>query len=434
MKNSIYTSVLSRRFMGRNHSSKPFFGWLIPCFLWVLFLTSWSVQAQTPTVAWQKLLGGADIEEGRTTLQTSDGGYIMSGFSGSSNTGDVGTNHGPNDCWVVKMNALGTIQWQKLLGGSGSELVTSMQQTTDGGYIISAYTNSTNSGDIGTNHGGAYDYWIIKLDALGNIQWQKLLGGNGEDRAMSVKQTTEGGYIVEGYSYSSNSDDVAGTNHGDADIWVVKLDALGNITWQKLLGGNSTELAADIQQTADGGYIVSGQTFSSNSGDVGLNHGSYDSWVVKLDGLGNIQWQKTLGGRDIEGSPFIQQTSDGGYILGTSTTSSNTGDVGLNHGNYDVWFIKLDALGNILWQKLIGGNSIDICYSFQKTTDGGFIMAGYTGSSNSGDVVGLTKGGIDGWLLKLNSSAGIEWQKTWGGSNNDYFYTVQQTNRTAVTR
>ena len=427
MKNLIHTSVLSPRFLGRNHSSKPFLGRLIPFILWVLFFTNISVQAQQPTLAWQKLLGGEGIEEGRITLQTSDGGYIMAGNTASSNTGDVGTNHenGSIDCWVVKMNALGVIQWQKLLGGSGNELVTMMQQTADGGYIISAYTNSSNTGDIGTNHGGAYDYWIIKLDALGNITWQKLLGGNGEDRASSVKQTTDGGYIVEGYSYSSNSGDVAGTNHGDADIWVVKLDALGNITWQKLLGGYAEELSYDIQQTTDGGYIVSGQTLSFDSGNVGLNHGRSDSWIVKLDAVGNIQWQKTLGGDDIEGSPFIQQTADG-YLLSINTFSSNTGDVGSNHGSVDAWFVKLDIVGNIVWQKTIGGSGDDIVYSFQKIADGGYLMVGYTSSSNSGDI-GQTKGGFDGWILKFNTLGVIEWQKTWGGSNDDYFYTLQQT-------
>ncbi|HEX5651715.1 MAG TPA: hypothetical protein VFX58_01495, partial [Chitinophagaceae bacterium] len=213
------------------------------------------------------------------------------------------------------------IQWQKAMGGSGYEGASSIQQTTDGGYIVAGITGS-NDGDVSGSH-GVWDYWIVKLAATGNIQWQRCLGGSGQDYASSIEQTTDGGYIVAGSSYS-NDGDVSG-NHGVSDAWIVKLAASGNIQWQRCLGGSDVEGAYSIEQTTDGGYIVSGST-SSNDGDVSGNHGVSEAWIVKLDATGNIQWQRCLGGSGDEGAYSIEQTTDGGYIV-SGSTSSNDGDV-----------------------------------------------------------------------------------------------------------
>jgi hypothetical protein len=377
-----------------------------------------------------KLLGGSSDERASYIQKTSDEGYIISGYSYSSANGDVsGTNHGGYDYWIVKLDALGNIIWNKLLGGIYDDYARHIQQTSDGGYIISGYSSSSANGDVsGANHGGS-DYWIVKLDALGNIVWNKLLGGNSNEESSNIQQTSDGGYIISGLSTSSANGDVSGTNHGGADYWIVKLDALGNIVWNKLLGGIGTETASNIQQTTDGGYIISGWSTSSANGDVsGTNHGFRDYWIVKLDALGNIVWNKLLGGNSNEESSNIQQTSDGGYIISGYSSSSANGDVsGTNHGYSDYWIVKLDALGNIIWNKLLGGNRSEESSNIQQTSDGGYIISGLSTSSANGDVSGTNHGGADSWIVKLDALGNIVWNKLLGGSYDDYARHIQQT-------
>jgi len=183
------------------------------------------------------------------------------------------------------------------------------------------------------------------------IEWQKSLGGIIDDVAYCVQQTSDGGYIVGGYAVSNNGD--VSLNHGNNDYWIVKLDASANITWQKCLGGSNVDKGYSVEQTSDGGYIVAGESLSID-GNVTGNHGSYDCWIVKLDANGNIMWQKSLGGTLHDSGNSIQQTKDGGFIL-AGFSYSNDGDVTGNHGNRDFWIVKLDSAGNITWQKSLGG-------------------------------------------------------------------------------
>ncbi len=290
--------------------------------------------AQAPHIEWQKALGGSSSDVASSIQQTADGGYIVAGYS-YSNDGDVTGNHGQNDYWIVKLDGNGNTQWQKALGGSSGDEAQSIQQTADGGYIVAGLSWS-NSGDVIGNH-GISDYWVVKLDGNGNIQWQKALGGSGYDKATSIQQTADGGYIVVGETYS-NDGDVTGY-HGGGDYWVMKLDDSGNIQWQKSLGGSNLDVATSIQQTADEGYIVAGYSYS-NDGDVSGNHGDGDFWVVKLAGNGNIQWQKVLGGSYLDKAYSIQQTADGEYIVAGESLSTD-GDVTGNHGSLDYWVVKL---------------------------------------------------------------------------------------------
>ncbi len=369
-------------------------------------------------VSWQRCLGGSKKDEANSIQQTSDGGYIVAGAT-LSNDGDVSGNRGGFDFWVVRLDSLGNSQWLKCLGGSSEDDAYSIQLTADGGYIVAGYSMS-NDGDVSGNHGNG-DFWVVKLDSLGNIQWQKCLGGSNGDWALSIRQTTDGGYIVAGYTLS-NDGDVSG-NHGSGDFWAVKLDSLGNIQWRKCLGGTNFDCANSIQQTADRGYIVAGYTYS-NDGDVSGNHGNGDFWVVKLDRLENIQWQRCLGGSNDDWAFDIRQTSDGGYVV-AGFTESNDGDVSGNHGDGDCWVAKLDGLGNIQWQKCLGGSDLDYAHSIQQTADGGYIVAGYTWSNN-GDVSG-NRGDSDFWVVKLDSLGSIQWQKCLGGSNVESALCIQQT-------
>jgi len=226
-----------------------------------------------------KNLGGSGTENAYAVQQTSDGGYIVSGQTNSTN-GDVSGNNGGVDVWVVKLSSIGAIQWQKCLGGTGSDISTSIKQTSDGGYIVGGKTGSNNGNVTGNN--GAENAWLVKLTSTGTITWQKCYGGAVFDGANSVQQTNDGGYIFAGEA-SSNTLDVSG-NHGSFDFWVVKVNASGAITWQKCLGGSSADIALGIQQTTDNGYIIGGRASSSN-GDVTNPKSLDDFWIVKLVGV-----------------------------------------------------------------------------------------------------------------------------------------------------
>lgn len=384
----------------------------------IILLLAQITFSQAPNIEWQKYLGGSGVDYAYKIKQTNDGGYVVASSTTSNNL-DVSGNHGGYDFWVVKLSSSGDIQWQKALGGTGDENVYSIQQTSDGGYIVVGDTNS-NNGDVTGNHGG-YDAWVVKLTSSGTIEWQKALGGSNSDQASSIQQTTDGGYIVGGYTSSFNGD-VTGF-HGLGDGWIVKLSNLGVIQWQKAVGGSDSDGIVYVQQTPDGGYVAFGDT-SSNNGNVTGNHGSIDAWIVKLSSSGLLEWQKTYGGTTEEISKAIQQTSDGGYIF-TCITWSNNGDVSGNHGEYDAWVVKVSDSGVIQWQKAFGGTNYDMPFDIQLSSDGGYVFVGWT-NSNDGDVSGY-HGALDAWIAKISAAGNLVWQKTIGGTNDDKVQSIQQT-------
>jgi hypothetical protein len=413
-----------------------FIGLLLLCFLCAAVPAA-DDSVMQGVMDWQRVLGGSSSDYGHAIRETSDGGYILTGYTYSSSNGDVGANHGAYDVWVVKLNSAGTISWQKVLGGSGSDYGYDIRQTADGGYILIGETTSSASGDVtGTNHGGV-DLWIVKLSSAGAVTWQKLLGGSGNDFAAEIQsnhgnlihQTSDGGYILTGYTSSSANGDVTAANHGSYDAWVVKMNPAGSIEWNLLLGGSNSDYGFGIQQTGDGGYILIGPTFSSASGDVtGTNHGGDDIWVVKLNAAGTVAWQRLLGGIYYDYASSILQTSDGGYVLAGGSQSSNDGDVwNSNHGDWDVWVVKLTSSGSMTWQNLLGGSRYEIARSIRQTSDGGYILIGPTFSSASGDVTGTNHGGQDIWVMKLTSGGTLAWQKVMGGSSSEDGLSIQQT-------
>ncbi len=335
--------------------------------------------AKTQCIVWAKTYGGLDQDIAYSIQQTSDGGYIVAGYTTSFGTG--------GDIWVLKLNSAGGIVWQKTYGGAGIDIAYSIQQTSDGGYIVAGYTES---------FGTVRDIWVLKLNSTGGIVWQKTYGGAGIDMAYSIRQTSDGGYIVAGYTDSFGA--------GGSDIWVLKLDSTGGIVWQKTYGGIFYDEGRSIQQTSDGGYIVTGSTESFGAG-------SEDIWVLKLDSTGGIVWQKTYGGISNDEGRSIQQTSDGGYIVSGSTYSFGA-------GGPDIWVLKLSSTGVPQWQRTYGGTDYDEGRSIRQTSDGGYIVAGYTE---------FGAGGPDIWVLKLSSTGVPQWQRTYGGSDYDDAYSIQQT-------
>ncbi|MCK4645765.1 MAG: hypothetical protein KAU46_05905 [Candidatus Aminicenantes bacterium] len=341
--------------------------------------------------SWARIYGGSNSDTASSIQQTIDGGYIVAGRTGSFGAGYI-------DSWILKLDSVGDIEWQHTYGGIDSDRASSIQQTTDGGYIVAGYTHSFGAGDN--------DYWILKLTSNGDIEWQRTYGGTDGDKAYSIQQTSDGGYIVAGYTHSFGA--------GDYDYLILKLSSIGDIEWQRSYGGNDHEEASSIQQTSDGGYIVAGYTWSYIAGYL-------DIWILKLTSSGNIEWQRTYGGTNGDKAYSIQQTSDGGYIV--------TGIFGYSGFmeilSCDFWVLKLSSSGDIEWQRTYGGSSTpghvreNCAYSIQQTSDGGYIVAGSTWSFGAG--------WHDFLILKLTSSGDIEWQRTYGGTDGDKAYSIQQT-------
>ena len=367
-------------------------------FTTLLIVITTSLYSQN--IEWETNLGGSDDDGAQSIIQTIDEGFIVAGYSRSSD-GDVGGNNGDYDYWIVKLDINGTLEWETNLGGSDVDFAKSISQTTDGGYIIAGFSWSSN-GDISGENNGGYDFWIVKLDTNGTLEWETNLGGSGFDAAKSISQTTNGGYIIAGYSSYPDGD--VGGNNGDSDYWIVKLDVNGTLIWETNLGGSGHDTVYSITQTTDGGYIVSGDTYSSD-GDVGGNNGNRDIWIIKLDTNGTLEWETNLGGSGQDIGKSIIQTIDGGFIIIGSSPSSD-GDVGGNNGGFDFWIVKLDGTGNLVWETNLGGSSNDFGYSITQTLDGGYIVAGISISSD-GDVGG-NNGYDDFWIVKLGNPLGIE--------------------------
>lgn len=398
--------------------------------LLILSLTvfSHSFSQTAPTIQWQNTIGGSGIDRLYSIQQTNDGGYILGGFSDSPISGDkTESTKGGRDYWIVKTDTTGNLQWQNTIGGNNDDWLYSIHQTTDGGYILGGFSWSGISGDKSENNIGYQDYWIVKTDSAGNIQWENTIGGNGLDELNYIQQTNDGGFILGGKSDSNISGDKTENSDGSTDYWIVKTDTLGTIQWQKTFGGIGRDELICIQQTNDGGYILGGYSDSDISVDKTENCiGGWDYWIVKIDASGNIQWQNTIGGSALDFFQSIHQTSDGGYILGGYSYSPISGDKTENNKHVDYWIIKTDGSGNIQWQNTIGGNGADNLYSIRQTTDGGYILGGLSNSNISGDKTENCIGLPDYWIVKTDSTGNIQWQNTIGGSDDDWPYCILQ--------
>lgn len=371
-------------------------------------------------IDWEQNYGGSDRDWGDDLIITSDGGYAMTGYSRSSDV-DVNSNNGDWDFWVIRLDEMGTLLWERNYGGSANDEATSIEQTTDGGFVIAGSTLS-NDGDV-TDNNGIEDFWIIKLDASGNLQWQQTYGGSEVDRAESVKQTADGGYVVAGFSASQNGD--ASENNGNFDMWLIKLDAGGNLQWEENFGGSGPDWCFEMELASDGGYILTGSTISTD-GDVLENNGFYDYWIVKTDSNGAMEWSQNYGGSGEDRSYFIKEAPDGGFLI-SGTTYSNDGDVSSNNGGADFWVIKIDDSGNLLWEESLGGQGSEWAWAVDFTMDGGIVVTGRTNTNNGSGDVSAINGGADFWLVKLSADGVMEWENAFGGSTNEVPYAIFET-------
>ncbi|CAN5692648.1 hypothetical protein BH11BAC1_BH11BAC1_13700 [soil metagenome] len=308
-------------------------------------------------------------------------------------------------------------QWDYRFGGDVYDYLNSFQQTTDGGFILAGYSTSGISGDKTQPSRGGLDFWIVKTDALGIKQWDKRFGGAGSDYCNFVEQTSDGGYILGGNSDSGIGGDKTQPSQGSNDYWIVKLDSLGNKIWDKRYGGSSDEYLVGILQTSDTGYIIAGYSGSGIGGDkTQINRGYHDYWIVKTDSIGTVLWDKDFGGSDYDFLTNLLITDDGGFLLGGSSSSPAGPDKTQNiWGATDVWLIKTDSLGNKLWDFDFGGTDYDQVNSFCKTRDGGYLLGCYSASNISGNKTQNTWGQGDVWLLKITAAGVIQWDKDFGG-------------------
>ena len=350
-------------------------------------------------IQWQKFYGGSDSDGANDILQTSDSGFIIVGYE-SSNDGDVTSNIGGVDGWIIKVDSAGIIQWQKTIGGLNNDYITSIKKDYNG-YIIVGYTSSNDSLVSGNN--GLEDYWVTKIDTEGNVQWQKVFGGSSYDEATDIIVTSDSGFAIAGCSRSNDSDVVG--NHGFFDYWILRLDSNGNSIWKNAFGGQYSDKSSSIIQTYDNGFIILGAT-DSNDGNVSGLHGYTDYWIVKLNSAGNLLWQKCLGGSETDFGESICRTNNNHFAV-AGYSLSNDGDATFCHGDYDYWIAEIDSNANIIWQHSFGGGGVDFPYSIIQTNDSGLIIAGLTKSSNDGDVAGHIGGNCFGdscsdyWIVKL---------------------------------
>ncbi len=359
-------------------------------------------------IIWGKTYGGSDDDVFKIVIPTTDKGFIGVGNTYSVNIS--GYHNSPSktsDIWIIKLDSLGNTIWQKAYGGFNDDYSSTIKQTSDGGYIVGGFSNS-NDGDVSINKGGV-DFLLFKIDGVGVLQWQKTYGGSNDDKLFGLDITTDKGYVLNGGTYSVNGD--ISLNKGQDDVWVVKVDSIGNIQWQKTYGGNQSERSRTILQTPDKGFIVAGTTNTVNNGDVlNVTQTDYNYWVFKTDSLGVLQWQKTYGGESYEDANQMIATIDGGYAI-IGYTASFGGDVNGNHFGgtpEDYWLLKINNAGAIQWQKTMGSGFPEQGYSVLQTISGAYMVAGKKNAGNSGDVNCTSSGDV--WVVRLTATSPLPLQ------------------------
>ncbi len=376
----------------------------------------------TGELLWVKTFGGSDIDQATDIIEANDGNYIIVGSTYSTDGELSGIKTAPDsDYWVVKLSKDGTILWNKVYGGAEDELATGITKTSDGGYVISGYSRSDNC--FPGSNGGFHDYWLLKIDSNGNEMWCQNFGYPGSDQANAVIETKEGELFVTGYFDVSASEgegnedrSINGTTHGVGEYWGIKMDAQGAFFWKRYFGGSNNDRSYDVIQTADSGFLMIGSSESADF-DITDSKGSYDFWVVKVSATGVKEWTKSYGGVEIDVAYGITATADGNYLIAGDTRSLDQ-DVSQNNGNADMWLIKISPNGNLIWEKNFGGSQFDSAKDIIPINDGNFLI---TGSSRSNNLdVSLNKGENDAWFIIVDDSGEMLFEKSLGGSSLDF--------------
>jgi len=334
-----------------------------------LICTIHFINAQSNTL-WTRTYGGSGFDNGFSVQQTSDDGFVVVGGTESFGAG-------LSAVWLIRTDAQGDTLWTRTYGGSSVDGGVPVQQTSDGGFVVAGFTYSYGA--------GMTDVWLIRTDAQGDTLWTRTYGGSGIDNGYSVQQTSDSGFVVVGITSSFGA--------GLIDVWLIRTDAQGDTLWTRTYGGSNNDFGFSVQQTSDGGFVVAGIV---SFGAVG-----HDAWLIRTDAQGDTLWTRTYGGSSSEDGSTVQQTSDSGFVVVGNTESFGA-------GGHDVWLIRTDAQGDTLWTRTYGGSGIDGGSTVQQTSDGGFVVVGGTDSFGAGEA--------DVWLIRTDAQGDTLWTRTYGGS------------------
>jgi len=354
-----------------------FWMWRVGVGLYFFYFLLQPVNSFSQT-SFERTYGGASSEIGYSVQQTQDGGYIVGGKTKSFGAGK-------DDVYLIRTDSLGDTLWTRTYGGADEDRCYSLDVTQDGGFIL---TGSTRSFGLGN-----WDVYVIRTNPSGDTLWTKTFGRTDWDWGYSVREISDGGYILTGYTTPIDS--------GDADVFLIRMNLFGDTLWMKTYGDTLDDVGYSVQLTRDGGYIITG-VWSSSSG-------LEDIFLIKTDSIGDTLWVKTYGGIDSDFGYSVQEVQDGGYIIAGETISFGS-------GSFDIYLLKTDSLGSLLWQKTYGGSAADASYFVRETLDGGYIL---TGSFRSGLA--------DLYVIRTDSSGESLWTKTFGGTGSDIGYSVHET-------
>lgn len=381
-------------------------------FLFILCIQE--ILAQAPNIQWQKSLGGSFYDKGQSVIELNDGGYLIAGNSQSSNH-DLAFNHGMFDWWIVRINKTGNIVWKKTLGGTLEDYVRQVIATPDGNFLCIGETQS-NNGDV-TGYIDSIDFWVIKINDSGNVIWKKCYGGTRIDRGYSACVASDGNLLLAGLTESGTP--YIENNHGISDFLVIKIDLNGNVIWQKTYGGSDVDDCKTIKKTSDGGYLLCGISRSSD-GDLNNNKGELDIWIVKINANGDIQWQSNYGGSKSDYANAIMEDKNGNFLIAGETYSFDN-DAIENHSNNisrDYFIIKLNGQGQKIWARCYGGSDNEYARGIVETNGEEYAIIGES-YSNDGQAPN-NKGSADFWLIKVNPANGdLIWQKKYGSDGHD---------------
>ena len=358
---------------------------------------------------WSRCLGGSSEDFGFRCVEASDGSIVVVGITASSD-GDVTVNQGNQDLWIIKLSQAGNIIWQRTYGGSGSEPSGQIEETADGGFIINCITSSVDGDVSGSMAGGNQDHWVLKISSTGNLEWNQALGGTEAEAAFRLLQLSDGGFLLA-FAYTSSNDGDVTNFHGVDDAWLVKLSATGTIVWTRTIGGSGSDTGNEVVELPNGDILLAGST-ESNDVDITLNQGGRDGMLAKLNSAGDILWVRTYGGALQDGLTSIAPKSNGNVILCGESRSSD-GDLTINNGEVDIWLLEVDANGTLISQRSYGGTAFDVAFVYELDQDDPIL----TGVSTSTDgPMSDNHGELDLWIGNLPLNGAARWQRSLGGS------------------
>jgi len=399
----------------------------------LIILYSIKINAQSPWIkAWDGRFGGLASDHLTELKYTSDHGLLLIGQSWSGVGGDktepkCGTSYG--DFWIIKVDSSGNKQWDATLGGSSTDVPSRIIEIESSQFVIAGFSISDSSCDKSSNS-LAYDFWMLKIDSVGEKLWDQSYGGNNDDKLYGFTQTLNGDFVMGGRSSSDSSGDKTQNSWGSNDYWIVRTDSVGNKLWDKTYGGSENDGLTGLIMTSDNGFLLGGYSHSEISGNKTsvcfdtstVTNDKGDFWVVKIDSFGNIEWDKTYGGFRKDMLFSVTSLPNNNYLLfGHSNSGIGGNKTSIGNGGFDYWLIKIDSAGNIIWDKSFGGSGDDMhneIWSMMETArlivdkDNGYILAGASESGISGDKTESNLGSRQVWIVKVDSSGNYMWDKT----------------------